>query len=291
MSVKGLWIASVVITSAVSLSCGDDKRAPFTKNQKADNGSLNAAFPYLETADQAPTPQASPADQESAHWYTSAEWWLFILGVPTLGVLCWQANETRRAATAAKSAATAALLNAQAVINAERAWLSANISPKSSLTFEEASEDEPGCANLQLDVVISNTGRTPALRVTVWSKIIVDSTPDFRKFPDDHFIPPSHGSHLWNDIAITPKAKSSMLSFASIDQEEIDAWIAANKFHMIFPHLLVEIGYNLAVSSDRRRTRYIFSVEKKIPGQAPEGCMAPSGTHDIVLRKSMELID
>lgn len=59
-------------------------------------------------------------------WYADLkrpEWWLVVAAFVTLGVIAWQAIETRRAAQATKEAAEAALLNAQAVVNAERAWL------------------------------------------------------------------------------------------------------------------------------------------------------------------------
>lgn len=57
------------------------------------------------------------------HWYTQPEWWLCILGALTLPVLIWQSWATLRSADAAAKAADAALLNAQAVINAERGKL------------------------------------------------------------------------------------------------------------------------------------------------------------------------
>jgi hypothetical protein len=57
------------------------------------------------------------------HWYTNPEWWLCILGFLTLLFLGWQSWLTRQSANAAVKAADAALLNAQAVINAERGKL------------------------------------------------------------------------------------------------------------------------------------------------------------------------
>lgn len=57
-------------------------------------------FPYI--GEQTSAPQTASAKAEPQHWYTSAEWWLFILSIPTLIVLGWQAKETRRAAEAAR---------------------------------------------------------------------------------------------------------------------------------------------------------------------------------------------
>lgn len=55
---------------------------------------------------------------------------LIVVGIITAGFICWQAWETRRAAKAAQASveaaqksADAALLNAQAVMNAERSWI------------------------------------------------------------------------------------------------------------------------------------------------------------------------
>jgi hypothetical protein len=67
---------------------------------------------------------------EPPPWYQSPEWWLFIIGVPTLIFIGVQA-------VASKKAAKAALLNAQALINSERAWVDIDIvyvDPKESLT-------------------------------------------------------------------------------------------------------------------------------------------------------------
>jgi len=56
------------------------------------------------------------AQSQPPAWYTQPEWWLAILAVPTLIFVAIQAVQ-------AKNAAKAALLNAQAVIDSERAWI------------------------------------------------------------------------------------------------------------------------------------------------------------------------
>src|SRR5436309_722015 len=52
-------------------------------------------------------PNTGSAQNGSPKWYASPEWWLVILGFPTLFFLGWQANETRRAANAARISAEA----------------------------------------------------------------------------------------------------------------------------------------------------------------------------------------
>jgi hypothetical protein len=54
------------------------------------------------------------------HWYLNPEWWLCILGFPTLIFVFLQTLATSKAAKAA-------LLDAQAVITAERAWVMADL--------------------------------------------------------------------------------------------------------------------------------------------------------------------
>jgi hypothetical protein len=53
-------------------------------------------------------------------WYASPEWWLVILGFPTIIFVAWQAIATRQAAVAAQA-------STDVVINSERAWIAADI--------------------------------------------------------------------------------------------------------------------------------------------------------------------
>jgi len=87
---------------------------------------------------------------ETPHWYTSPEWILAIVGSFTFVVIGWQAWETRRSADAASEAAKAALLNAQAVINSERAWIDGEIIHRQQVGIN--------CSALN----VSNHGKTPA---------------------------------------------------------------------------------------------------------------------------------
>jgi hypothetical protein len=86
-------------------------------------------------------------------WYKIPEWWLCILGAPTLLIVGWQSWETRKAAKAGSESAKAALLNAQAVINAERPWI---------LIRGQAFEVKDVSS-----VVATNCGRTPAKITTI----------------------------------------------------------------------------------------------------------------------------
>src|ERR1035437_9594941 len=100
MPLRSLAIAIIVFASTINLSCQKDKGPAFAKNNERDNCLLRIIFPYIE--EQSPTPQEQSAKAEPPHWYTLPEWWLLILGIPTLADLLWQANETRRAGQAAR---------------------------------------------------------------------------------------------------------------------------------------------------------------------------------------------
>jgi hypothetical protein len=64
---------------------------------------------------------SAPPSFLSNQWYSNPEWWLCVLGFPTLFFVGYQSIANARAAKAA-------LLNAQAVITAERAWVMADLS-------------------------------------------------------------------------------------------------------------------------------------------------------------------
>jgi hypothetical protein len=109
---------------------------------------------------------------KSPWWYKFLAWpegitaWLLLL---TLGAIVWQAKETRKAAEAA-------LLNAQAVINAERAWLVVSI------------ENDPNRrAPFQTFIhVLNNKGRTPAVLKSIHIQY------DFVSLPDNLPVPPEY---------------------------------------------------------------------------------------------------
>jgi hypothetical protein len=112
-------------------------------------------------------------------WYAEPEWWLVILGFPMLFFIGWQAWETRRVSQSARDAvietgksAEAALLNAKAVINAERAWVVAELHPLSRRDEDGqwfgydgkrlTTEETLAARHMAYSLRIRNMGRTPA---------------------------------------------------------------------------------------------------------------------------------
>ncbi len=74
-----------------------------------DNNCNNQRAPVVSFAnDERPCPNALPTQAEPPHWYTSPEWWLCILGIPTLIFIGWQAYATAKSAKAGRDAAEAA---------------------------------------------------------------------------------------------------------------------------------------------------------------------------------------
>lgn len=138
-----------------------------------------ALFCTLSICASGQTPKSQPdeqaqSDRRSAfgeyvypRWYTSPEWWLVIVGIPTLIFVGIQALET-------KNAAEATLTNVRAIINAERAWLIVDILPVckkvgnqwlrpagsgwASLDMNELLQGH----HLRHTIKLTNMGRTPA---------------------------------------------------------------------------------------------------------------------------------
>lgn len=95
------------------------QQEPGLRGQGQTSGADDLGSPAKQNATESKTP----------HWYASPEWILVIVGSFTFIVIGWQAWETRRSADAASASANAALLNAQAIINSERAWVVVELVP------------------------------------------------------------------------------------------------------------------------------------------------------------------
>jgi hypothetical protein len=111
------WLAIIALACGTAVPLvgysGEEKNsAPLAKQQSESSPPPSIAAAKNQTA--APNPQGT--DTKTPHWYTSPEWWLCILGVPTLYYIGRQAKETR-------NAAQAALKQANHMIASERAWL------------------------------------------------------------------------------------------------------------------------------------------------------------------------
>jgi hypothetical protein len=114
-----------------------------------------------------------------SRWYTSSEWWLVIIAGITAAFICWQARETARATRAMRDslphqerAAQAALQNASALVNAERAWIVPELNCLSNRHTDGRWYDRDGTAftteevlrgtHMRYALKFTNMGRTPA---------------------------------------------------------------------------------------------------------------------------------
>lgn len=132
-----------------------------------------------------PLAQSDASDYEVPHWYQSSEWILVIVGMVTALVIGWQSYETRRAAQAAK-------INAEALVNSERAWILTDIGWAASqpnqpeptkLKISVSSSTEGEATSIWVCWNWKNDGRTPAWITDklLWVRVYDEappSTPD-----------------------------------------------------------------------------------------------------------------
>jgi hypothetical protein len=122
--------------------------------------------------------QQQPAQDNTPKWYQSPEWILVIVGIITFLVVGYQSWATKRAAVATESyveavkeqtplfrqSAEAALGNATAVIDSERAWIVAD--PETPPPFEKDHITRLVCR-------LRNVGKTPARIMEVAERVFV----------------------------------------------------------------------------------------------------------------------
>ena len=146
-------------------------------------------------------------------WYEIPEWWLCILGVPTLVFVGWQSWETRKAAKAGSESARAALLNAQAVITSERPWLAVRFIQEQSMRFEEQMAVNFFCE-------IKNEGKTPAILIDVVARVVFNA--NLVPLPDE----PIYGVvKLLNQRMLVPGATYSIsIRYRSVGENEGIVW-------------------------------------------------------------------
>ena len=100
---KSLAILGALSVLAISNSGKEENRTAFAQHN-GDHRPFPAVF---FPRDQATSPDAETPKAQPPHWYASPEWWLCILGVPTLVFIGWQARATYKAADATKASADA----------------------------------------------------------------------------------------------------------------------------------------------------------------------------------------
>lgn len=220
---------------------------------------------FSDRGKQSPAPQENRAEAESPPWYTSAEWWLFILGVPTLGALLWQANATKDAASAAQEGAEAALLNAQAVINVERPWFAP--------TMERYQDEAHGTL---YRVRITNKGRTPGYLYEINSAKLFAEDPYKLPIPPNYNAPCYAPDTLFfaTDDSFTDRERIPGYSPDFILQER-----ASERGQFDFLVLYGRVTYVDLIAKDRvHETRWCY-VWNEYRGFMPCGPVEYNGHH------------
>jgi hypothetical protein len=164
LAIFGMLLTVAPIMASQPNQATDSKHA--TANQVQGEGKTVGA-------DQADKQASGQTDQPKANTdppgrYTALErpdWWLVIVATLTAAVICWQSIETRRAAKGA-------LLNAQALITAERPWLVAYFTKSQEETIPES-------GHLRFNWEVKNVGRTPARLTFAAGRVVfnIDAVP------------------------------------------------------------------------------------------------------------------
>jgi hypothetical protein len=194
---------------------------------------------------------ASTATPKSPSGNTSAEWALVVVGIATAIVVGWQSFETRKAAQAA-------LLNAQAVINAERPWVMVQIK-------EDQVERGEGVFDMRsFQFTIFNYGKSPAHVITCKGPKI-----EFHDDPDKGLpIQPDYGTWDWERRFLAPRDSlpiGKTIYPSKMRMETHSAAIA--KGEPVKEELVVYglIEYTDGVSGKSYRTAFCYRHEKMPP--------------------------
>ena len=202
---------------------------------------------------------------------------LVAVGIGTLIAVWIQARRMKEHADELKNVAAAALLNAKALIESERAWLTVTMGVVRL-------EPEPADPNIQvtfwMNPTVANHGRTPArltrmyLRYRLCKSITeLPFVPVYEVEDDD---PSDDGSSYFDgQLLIVPNSGISPLS-ASIDNEAAKAVRAGDMVLVLYGYVKYEI--NGVPEETTRFTRFIFRYDIADKGSPiPEGFHFPTG--------------
>jgi hypothetical protein len=150
---KSLVIFTLLIVGAIGVS-GQKNLGSSLANQNGKNQSAQAVSAVNNQACAAITENPQ---YQAPHWYTSPEWWLSILGIPTLLFIGWQAKAT---ASAAKAAEASVETGKDTTKRQLRAYLSVIIGQ--AIYQERRDEDKGGDLMFECRPLLVNSGQTPA---------------------------------------------------------------------------------------------------------------------------------
>lgn len=164
---------------------------PCEGEQNTVQAQQHADQQFSKSSDQQHSTAETTTKNEPPHWYKSPEWWLVILGFPTLAVLMWQAIVMNAATKAARDSANAALVSAKAFTDAERAWIITEIAWQAGPHILEGDGTEGKSTGVFVTYTCHNLGKSFA-QVTEKGYVfkIVNSLspePDFSEMDVFHY--------------------------------------------------------------------------------------------------------
>jgi hypothetical protein len=165
-----IWLTVVVFTLVLPSTWGEQKTPTNKEKNTATNAQPQPQVSISENHYEPAKQQRSP-EEETHRWpppWWSPFWsnWAFVvIGGLAAGAAVWTLFAVREQAKHTKDAARAALLNAQAVINAERAWILVDIAnphPETGNLFVEGIQNGKDYFTLFVNLICRNEGRSLA---------------------------------------------------------------------------------------------------------------------------------
>jgi hypothetical protein len=172
-------LAILAILALPANSGKKDQRSDLPKDDCENHAAPAVSFVNNETS----YPQRQAAKDESPNWYASPEWWLFILGVPTLIFVGYQSRLMAKHAEHFENLAKAAADNATATKQALD--LSRDTAKKQLRSYFGAPEGKLYIredATVEPRITFTNCGQTPAYDFQVIESGRFETRP-FKKIP------------------------------------------------------------------------------------------------------------
>jgi hypothetical protein len=246
---KNVWLLGGILTiGAVVAVTAEQHRAAEKYQRESQEDCARLAITAEENH---PCENKTQGDKDYAPWwYILFTWPAGITTWALLGTgfaITWQSSETRKAARAA-------FLNAQAVINAERAVLLFTVRkiPVQKL---------PGCAIFE--IYVKNFGKTPAREVCIGT-FKETMVADCNRLP----LPPVYGTQNTEVGYIIPQEERLVASFYPAKPSRIAEKVSVSTEHGITLNdvqdiVFGEITYSDGISLDMRYSRCCYRFERK----------------------------
>lgn len=267
---KSLGMIALLICLAV-LSAAHQQNPSHNQERPTEPASGAGVAPNLPANKPQPKQERSKGSEKMDWFYELIRWPEGITALAiilTLGAIVWQAVETRRAADGAKQAAEAALLNAQAVVNSERARLYFVVDKK----MDSAKH---GVAIFTIYAI--NNGRTPA-ELTGLRGPVEKICKSIGELPIPMPDPPYKPSNKWH---VLPDEQYFICTFvpASTSMTARSIELAQESGESINDQERIvcgEVLYKDGISSEDRHSRYCFRFNR-VPFSNIGGSLEPCG--------------